>query len=550
MDFWKKNKTSDAHPYIPELKDQLQSGKITRRQFLKNATRLGMGAAAAYAFAGMVNPMSVFAGDIKRGGTWKCAMRLSRIDHPARASWSEAGNVLLQMVENLTIYDSNNVIQPLLLEKWSASEDLKTWDLYLRKGIKFNNGDPLTAKDVMFSMKAWFDKDIGSSMAGLLGYWGGFQNVEQVGDYHIRVHLNTPNVSLPQHLFHYAGGIVSHKFEGDIIKQPVGTGPFMLTEFVEDGRAVYKANPNYWRMGADGKPLPYVDELIYLSMDKDASLAALASGQIDAINMPRPSEFLAAKQMRNVSIYPVGTSRVQLLRMRVDLAPWDDNRVRTALKMCQDRKKILQLAYWGEGTLGIDAHISPIQADYCEKPIPAYDPAGAKKLLEEYAREKGLKLPLKVKLATKNDESEPEVAQALKQLAAPGGFDITLDIMEPGGYWDRWTEVDLGITTWGHRYFSIEMLPLAYTKESIGKWNETRWYDDEFTALLRQAERTLDIDERRKIMCKMEDIMQERGSIGVSFWCNQWELVNKRVQNVVPSATSLHFFTKEMWIKS
>ena len=103
--------------------------------------------------------------------------------------------------------------------------------------------------------------------------------------------------------------------------------------------------------------------------------------------------------------------------MRVDLEPWDDNRVRTALKMCQDREKILQLSYYGQGDLSIDAHIAPVHPEYSVKPIPPYDPEGARALLEEYAAEKGIELPLKVTLATKNDLSEPEIAQALKELA-------------------------------------------------------------------------------------------------------------------------------------
>ena len=547
MDILKKKKNKDAHPFIPELKELFKNGRITRREFLYNATLLGMSATAAYAFVGGMRPIPVKAATIERGGTWKCAMRLALLDHPARASWTEAGNFLRQVAENLTITDSENVTHPLLLEKWKASEDIKTWDLYLRKGVKFNNGDELTADDVIFTMKEWLNPDVGSSMLGLLSYWGGPQNIEKVNDHQIRLHLERPNIAVPEHLFHYAGAIVHRSFEGDFIKQPIGTGPYTLGEFEEGVRAVYNRRDDYWKMGVDGKRLPYLDKIMYIAMDKDAAIAALGSGQIDSMGNPRPSDFLAAKNMKGVTARQTGTSRVQLVRMRVDLAPWSDNRVRTALKMCQDRAKILQLAYWGEGVLGIDAHISPVQPDYCEKPIPKYDPKGARELLQAYASEKGLELPLKVNLATKNDESEPEVAQALKQLAKPGGFDITLDITEPSGYWDRWTEVDFGITVWGHRPLSILLLPLAYTKEAIGNWNETRWYDDEFTRLLRQAQMTLDVEERRQILCTMEDIMQERGPVGVSYWCNVWDLNNSKFHNVRCHPFGFHTYTPDMW---
>ncbi|RME51182.1 MAG: hypothetical protein D6790_20245, partial [Caldilineae bacterium] len=309
---------------------------------------------------------------------------------------------------------------------------------------------------------------------------------------------------------------------------------------------VLKARPDYWRMGEDGKPLPYLDEIIYVDLDKDAAIAALQAGQVDAMFQPRPQDWQALQGFDAVTISSVSTAQCFLVRVRVDLEPWNDNRVRTALKKCQDRAKILQLAWFGEGDLSIDAHVAPVHPEYCEKPIPPYDPEGARALLEEYAAEKGIELPLRVTLATKNDEAEPEIAQALKELAAPAGFDITLDITEPSGYWDRWTEVDLGITSWTHRPLGTMVLPLAYSKEAIGNWNETRWTDDEFEDLLRQAEATLDVEARRELMCQIEDIMQERGPIGNSFWKKIWTATRSEFKNVVAHPTSYDLFY-EVW---
>ena len=98
----------------------------------------------------------------------KIGMELQLIDHPARLSWTEGANVVRLGSEYLSDTGPDNFTRPGLLEKWVASEDLKTWDLYLRKGIKFNNGQPLTTDDVIFTMKEWLNKDVGSSMLGLL----------------------------------------------------------------------------------------------------------------------------------------------------------------------------------------------------------------------------------------------------------------------------------------------------------------------------------------------------------------------------------------------
>ena len=540
-----KKEMEKVHPAIPDAYDKLVQGRISRRDFLRFSTLLGLSAGSAYFLAACGAPQPAApaeeatpAASITRGGIWTDSMQLQLLDHPARLSWVEGANIVRQVCEYLTLTGVDNITRPYLLDKWEASDDVLTWDLYLKKGIKFNNGDELTADDVMFTFGQWLNEDVGSSMLGLLAYLRGMQDVEKVNDYQVRLHLQFADIAVPEHLFHYPAVILHHNFEGDIIKQPVGTGAFTLEEYAEGERAVFKRREDYWQMGADGQPLPYLDQLTYVSTDKDAGVAALQSGQVDSMYDPRPTDFQALQGVDTLAIRSVSTSQALIGRMRVDLEPWDDVRVRNALKMCQDRAKILQLAYFGEGDLSLDAHVAPVHPAYCEKPIPDYDPDGAKALLQEYASEKGIDLPLKVTLATKNDQQEPEFAQALKEMAAPAGFDIALDITDPAGYWDRWTEVDLGITSWTHRPLATMVLPLAYTKEAIGNWNETRWTDDEFEKILRQAQGTLDVEARRGLMCQIEDIMQQRGPIFNSFWKKVWNITSTKFHNVKAHPTA------------
>lgn len=548
-----KAQMGKVHPLIPEFYEQFTAGKLSRREFLRGATLLGLSAtlAACAAPATQVAATAVGASDaaasggIVRGGTLRNAMQLQLLDHPARLSWIEGANVVRQVGEYLTETGVDNITRPYLLEKWVASDDLLTWTLYLRKDVTFNNGDSMNADDVVFSFGEWLNPDIGSSMLGLLSYLNGPEDVEKVDDYTVRLHLNSPNIAVPEHLFHYPAIILHRDFEGDFVKQPIGTGAFTLEEYSEGERAVLKRREDYWRMGEDGQPLPYLDEIIIVSIDKDAAVAAMQSNQVDTMYIPRPSDWLAMKDNPELVVRPAQTSQCYTVRMRVDIEPWNDVRVRNALKMCQDREKILQLAYFGEGDLSIDAHIAPVAPSFCEKPIPAYDPQGAKALLAEAGYPNGLK----VVLSTKNDEAEPEIAQALKELAAPAGFDIELDITDSGGYWDRWTEVPLGITAWAHRPLAVMLLSLAYTADSDGNpvsWNETRWVDDEFSTLLRKAEKTLDLEERRGLMCQLEQIMQDRGPIGNSFWKRVWNITNKKFQNVKSHPSSYDLFY-EVW---
>lgn len=561
-----KQQMNKIHPRIPDFYENYLEGRVSRREFLRFATLLGMSATAAACAAPPAstdpNPTvsagqaastpaaggTSAAGGIIRGGTLTSGMELQLIDHPARISWTQSANVLRHVAEYLTETGTDNITRPYLLDRWEASEDVKTWTLYLKKGIKFNNGEELTADDVMFNFQQWLDPDVGSSMLGLLSYLSGMQDVEKVDDYTVRLHLQQGNIGVPEHLFHYPALIVPRTFGGDFIKQAIGTGPFTLEEYAEGERAVLKARSDYWEIGADGKPLPYLDEIVYVSIDKDASVAALQSGQIDTFYMPRPSDWLALKDMPGLKVLSAPTANCYLIRMRADVEPWNDERVRNALKMCQDREKILQLSYYGEGDLSIDAHVAPSHPAYAEKSISKYDPEGAKALLAEAGYPDGLK----VTLSTKNDESEPEIAQALKEMAAPAGFDIELDITDPAGYWDRWTEVPFGITPWAHRPLSTMVLSMAYTMNADGSpvpWNETHWSDEEFSTLLGEAEMTLDVEERRKIISDIEDVMEKRGPIGNSYWRNVWVVINDQFEDVEVDPSGYDLFRKA-WKKA
>jgi len=561
MQIIKKQKRENVHPYIPELQELYRQGRISRREFLRNATLLGMSLAGASAFVSACGPtaepatavpqataapQATAVPAIKRGGTMTIATRVQRVDHPARFSWIEGSNQFRQVCEYLTRTNWDNITEPWLLEKWEASADVKEWTLYVRKGIKFNDGSDFTADDVVFNFQQWLSADIGSSMIGLVGGYLTADNVEKVDDYTVKLHLSTPQIGVPEHLYHYPAAIVSKTFEGDLTKQPIGTGPFLLEEYKETERAVFKRREDYWRMAPDGKSLPYLDKLIFLDLGEDtaAQIAALQSGQVDNIFNPPADVWQAVKDLPNVGVYSVPTAQTFHIRMRVDQAPFDNVKVRQALKKCIDRQKMLDLAWFGEGVLGHDTVFAPIHPEYCEKEIPAYDLEGAKALLLEA----GLTLPVAVDLSTQEARAEPAMAQSLKETAA-GAFDIQLNILPSAQYWDVWTEVPLGITIWAHRPLGIMIPALAFTADAEGNpgaWNETRWVDDEYVTLLRQAESTLDVEARRQIACQMEDIEMERGACGIGFFTSVWYICHKRFQGVRAHPTNYDLLD-EVW---
>ena len=254
------DKKEKLHPAIYDLKVDMDNGKLTRRDFLRYATLLGMSAVAATQMAGLTWPKKAVAADPVRGGTLKIAGQVQKITHPAQFSWVAPSQVGRQVAEYLTFTDGKNITHPYLLKNWEVSDDLKTWTLNLRQGVKWNNGDTFTADDVIFTFQQWMNKDVGSSMLGLVGKYMDLSGVDKVDQYKVRLNLKVPEIAIPEHLFHYPALVLNAKtFDGDFIKNPVGTGPYTLESYLPGERAVLKARKDYWQKGADGKPLPYMD---------------------------------------------------------------------------------------------------------------------------------------------------------------------------------------------------------------------------------------------------------------------------------------------------
>lgn len=565
-----KKQMDKIHVQLPDTYEQLKQGRISRREFMRTATLLGMSVSAATVAAACgagtvqvgeqapaadsggsettTSSSSEMEGGVRRGGILRTATSVKAVDHPARFSWIFDANQFRHIFEYLTETGADNVTRPYLLEGWTPNDDLTVWDLKLREGIMWTNGDELVADHVKFNFGEWLNPDTGSSVLGL---WEGFldiDGVEVVDDYNLRLNLAAPLLATPENMFHYPAQIVHPSFDGDITSgNNPSTGPMVLKEFVIGERVVLEAREGYWQMGADGNPLPYLDglEFIDLGEDQTAAVAALQSGEVDRIYQALPDSFLALRQNENVAIEGVGTAATRVLRFRTDLEPWDNINVRNAVKMCQDRTKILGNAYFGEGLEGYDTHASPVQPEWAPMDLPAYDPEGAKALLAEEGMED---LELAISVGT----GWPDIvayAETLQEDAKAAGINITLDTMPNSAYWDLWTETPVGITTWAHRPLAVMLLPLAYINDSEGNpvaWNETRWHDDEFAGLLQEAQGTADVEARRALMADIQRIQQERGSVGVSYFINQWAIYNPGFQGIGAHPTDYNLY-REVW---
>jgi peptide/nickel transport system substrate-binding protein len=533
------------HSYIPTLALQLEKGEISRRDFLRKSTLLGLSAGAAYAMAGLPAPLSrALAQDMPKGGSLRIGMRCMEIKDPHTIDFAEKSNVIRQVCEYLTLTDRNNITHPYLLEKWVVSDDLKTWTLHVRKDVKWRkDGRPLTADDVVWNLKRVCDPKIGSSVLGLFtGYlveeydtgekdakgnpkkgsrlWSD-KAIEKVDDYTVRLNTATPQIAVAEHLFHYPMFILDPKENGAFGAGANGTGPFELTEYTVGKAAKYKARKDYWGEG------PYIETLEFVDLGDNpgAGIAAMASKQVDGLSEADAVQINSMKAFPHVAVHKVETTQTIVARMHPDVDQFKDKRVRKAMRLGIDRDKIIQSVLLGAGTPAEDHHVAPSHPEYYALPKYTKDVAQAKKLLADAGFPNGFSFDM----VTRPDPIwELNTAQAFAEQMKDIGITLNIKSLPSAQYWEVWTSAPFSLTAWGHRPLAIMTLGLAY--RSNAAWNESNFSNPEFDALLTQAEGILDPKERSKVMAKIETIMQEEGPIVQPFWRVFSTVMDKKVK--------------------
>ena len=552
------------HPLVTEAQEALRKGNITRRDFLRISTLVGLSLASANFLAACSQPTAAPTTapvveptaaptvapkpSVVRGGTLTVATRVERVDNPATFSLVSASHPWRHVIEYLTHTDPQGITHPYLLESWKASDDLLTWTLNIRKGIKFTSGKELNADDVMFNFKQWLTEEVKSAMFGAMNSYLDLSGVAKTDDYTVTLKLKAPSIFVPEHLAQYVAGIVPATFGGDLTKEPIGTGPFTMEEYVVSERCTLKARTDYWQNGVDGKPLPYLAEIkmVQLGEDRAADLSAYQSNQVDTIVEPNVAIWEALKDDANTTIVATPTATTRVLRVRADQEPWTKNEVRQALKHCHNREKILALALQGQGVIGNDSHVAPAQPEFVDIAPYPFDTAKSKELLKTAGFPDGVT----VELTVASDWPESMAyAQALKEDAAAGGFTINLKPMPASQYWNGWTDFNMGITWWAHRTLAPMLLSVAYTIDDKGNpvaWNESHWVDQEFNDILTKASGTLDLAKRKELVGQLETIQKERGSICTPFFMSVWKIYKKNVHGVEPTPDEYAIFT-ETW---
>jgi len=539
---------SKIHSYLPRLVEQLKSGRVERREFLRTATLLGLSVGAAYGLAGL--PLSIAtAGRAKAasGGTVRMSHRLPPIDSPHTLTEVFITNVARQCLDYLTRTDSDNITHPWLLEKWETSEDLKTWDLHLKKGIKWSNGDELVADDVIWNIKRWLDPSTGSSILGLMkaymmdaeakAIWDA-NAIEKVDDHHVRLNCRSPQLGVPEHLFHYQAFILHPSENGKWGAGGLCTGPFSLTEHVVGKRAVVTRREDYWGEPAKLDSVEFID----LGDDPAAEVAALASGQVDGLFEGSTAQHAVLKKLPNMVIHSVPTAQTAVARMQMIHKPWDDARVRKAMRLALDTEKLLQIAHLGLGLPGEHHHVAAVHPEYAKGHALKQDVEGAKKLLAEAGYSDGFDSEIFCK---QDPDWEPIAVQAMVEMWKAIGARIKINVLPSAQYWDIWDQetAPLAFTPWTHRPLGIMTMALAY--RTGVPWNESKYSNPRLDELITKAEGLVDVEQRREVMAEIEQLMNEEGPVCIPLWRAVFTAVHERVKGYKAHPTSYIFC--EQW---
>jgi len=339
------------------------------------------------------------------------------------------------LYNKLVRYNDKLEIEPDLAESWEY-QDPRTITFHLRRGVKFHDGTELTSDDVKFTLERVLDPATRSPGRSFIDV---VKQVEAPDRYTVRLKLNLPLASLLSGLSSANLSIVSkaavQRF-GDLQRNVVGTGPYMLAEWTPDNFMRLVRNPDYFRRG-----LPKIDTIIIRVIPDQASLlAGVRSGSLDMATINQGAVITAAKREAGVVVLQKAGLNLRIFSYNTTRAPFTDPRVRYALSWAIDRQAIVNTAEFGYATISGPVPAStPWALPLSKLPSYAADVQRAKQLLADAGYPNGFSTRI---VTSPTYEGGSAVAQVIQEQLRAVGVTATLDTVEWGTYINRWVARD------------------------------------------------------------------------------------------------------------
>ena len=398
-------------------------------------------------------------------------------------------------------------LEMLLAESIESGKTTKTWDIRLKQGITFHNGKPVTADDVIFSIRRIKDPKDPKVGAASIGYIDD-KKLKKLDDRTVRVTLEFANAAFPDDIGQYFNSIVPTDYDP---KNPVGTGPFKYVSFTPGQQSEFDKFPDYWEKGK-----PYVDKLIIIGgfADDQARVNALLGGQVDAIDNLPAAQLQSVKSNPNLRVISSKTGAWQPFTMRVDQAPFDDPRVRQAFRLIVDREQMVQQVLSGQGRIANDLYAPYDPAYASDLPQRTQDLEQAKSLLKQAGRE-GLNVEL---VTAPVFQGIVEAAQVFTQQAKGAGVNVKLRKVDSGTFYgDNYLKWTFAQDFWATRVYLTQV---AQGDLPESPFNETHWKDPKFIDLIQQARAEVDEGKRNDILHEAQQIQYDKGGYIIQYFSN------------------------------
>jgi peptide/nickel transport system substrate-binding protein len=527
------------------LIDALSAGRISRKEFIRRGTVLGLSLSAlsfiASACGGDDDDESATGGtgttegQANAGGTLRTGIITPAIELNPLVVYDEGGLAVLgQSGEYLAWSNDQLELEPRLAESWTPNEDGSIWTFKIRQGVTFHDGAPLTAADVAYTLNLHADPKNKGNALSAFGDPGGLSagGVEAVDDATVVATLNGPNGSFPYLVSsdNYNVIIVPDGFDpATWEKSFMGTGPWVLDTFTPQQGVTYTKNPSYW--DTERQPLADASEIRFYGEDQ-ARILAIQGGEVDILSQ---FQVVAGGEALlndpNITVTEVKAAQHRQIHMRTDQEPFQDKRVRQAMALLLDRPTIIEGFFQGKADLGNDNPFAPVYP-YTDTSVPQREVnvEQAKQLLADAGKGDGFK----VELSTWDNYEIPQLAQLLQGAAKEVGITITLNITDAGTYYsDFWLNSPLGITDYGHR--GVPTVFLTAALGSKGTWNAAHFTDKTLDGYIVDFVSALDLDAQKAAAKTLEEYLLEETPVVFPYFYYHLSAERSNVTGIDPT---------------
>jgi peptide/nickel transport system substrate-binding protein len=531
--------------------DEFVAGRLSRRGFLQRGAVAGISASALggiLAACGSSSPStSPPSGAGKSGATIKVGIITpAAAINPITVSDQGGLDMLAQTGEYLCLSDQTLTLQPVLATSWSSNSTADVWTFKIRTGVKFHDGRPLTADDVVYTYKLQTNP---TGKASALSAFGGVlvpSGVQKVDDFTVAFHLLAPNGNFPYltssdnyTMIILPNGYDPAKWESSFI----GTGPFVKKSYTQKVGASFVRNEQYWGK----KALPAATEFTFYDT-QTPSILALTSGEIDVVGQ---FSVTGGEQLLTggYNVIKLKSSAHRELSMRCDQAPFTDPRVRQAIALSLDRPAIVTALFKGYSDIGNDSPFAPVfPSTNTSVPQRGQAIAKAKSLLSAAGHPHGFSATL----TTENIQEIPQFAQIVQQSVKAINVDMKLNIEAQSVYYGNylfgtsdWLDATISLVDYGHRgvpnVFLTAPLQSTDAKKGTGPWNAAHFNNATYDKLSNDYVAAVDLSTQRTVAGQIETLLLAQTPIIYAYFYNYLTASAKNVTGVYPTAIG-HIF--------